>query len=106
MTDAPILHFFSMQSARYAVKRDKWNDVNLEIYYQPGHEYNLDRMLAATKASLDYYTRNFGPYQHHQFRIIEFPRFSRAGGFAESFPNTVPTPAPTWILATTKTMFR
>ena len=23
-------------------------------------------------------------------RIIEFPRFSRAGGFAESFPNTVP----------------
>ncbi len=23
-------------------------------------------------------------------RIIEFPRFSRSGGFAESFPNTVP----------------
>ena len=85
--DSPILDFFAFQSARYAVKRDKWNDVNLEIYYQPGHEYNLDRMMAATKASLDYYSRNFGPYQHKQFRIIEFPRYAT---FAQSFPNTIP----------------
>ena len=26
-TDAPIMHFFSIQSAAYAVKRDRWNDV-------------------------------------------------------------------------------
>jgi aminopeptidase N len=69
------------------VKRDRWNDVAIEVYYQPGHEYNLDRMIAATKASLDYYTRNFSPYQYHQFRILEFPRYAT---FAQSFPNTVP----------------
>ena len=40
--DAPILNIYSIQSARYAVRRDHWNDVNLEIYYQPGHEFNLD----------------------------------------------------------------
>ena len=81
-------------SARYAVKRDVWKgpdgDVAIEIDYHPGHEYNLDRMVAGVKDSLDYFTKHFGPYQHKILRIVEFPRFSRQGGFAESFPNTVP----------------
>jgi ABC-2 type transport system permease protein len=85
--DSPILDFFAFQSARYAVKKDRWHDVAIEIYYQPGHEYNLDRMIAATKAGLDYFSTAFGPYQHKQFRIIEFPRYA---AFAQSFPNTIP----------------
>ena len=85
--DSPILDFFAFQSARYAVKRDRWNDVAIEVYYQPGHEFDLDRMIAATKAGLDYFTQAFGPYQHKQFRIVEFPRYET---FAQSFPNTVP----------------
>ena len=85
--DSPILNFFAFQSGNYAVKKDRWNDVAIEIYYQPGHEYNLDRMIAATKSGLDYFTKNFGPYQHKQFRIIEFPRYQT---FAQSFPNTIP----------------
>ncbi|HET9668260.1 MAG TPA: M1 family aminopeptidase [Casimicrobiaceae bacterium] len=85
--DAPILDFFAVQSARYAVRKDRWHDVAIEIYYQPGHEYDLDRMIAATKAGLDYFTANFGPYQYRQFRIVEFPRYAT---FAQSFPNTVP----------------
>jgi len=85
--DAPILDFFAVQSARYAVAKDRWRDVAIEVYYQPGHEYNLARMIAATKAGLDYFTTNFGPYQYRQFRIIEFPRYAT---FAQSFPNTVP----------------
>jgi ABC-2 type transport system permease protein len=85
--DAPILNFFAVQSGRYAARKDRWNDVAIEVYYQPGHEYNLDRMITATKAGLDYFTANFGPYQHKQFRIIEFPRYQ---SFAQSFPNTIP----------------
>jgi aminopeptidase N len=85
--DSPILDFFAFQSARYAVRKDRWNDVAIEIYHQPGHEYNLDRMVAATKAGLDYFTAAFGPYQHKQFRITEFPRYQT---FAQSFPNTIP----------------
>jgi ABC-2 type transport system permease protein len=85
--DSPILDFFAVQSARYAIKRDHWNDVAIEVYYQPGHEYNLDRMIDAVKASLAYYTANFGPYQHKQFRILEFPRYA---AFAQAFPNTIP----------------
>jgi len=85
--DVPILDFFAVQSGRYAVRKDRWHDVPLEVWYQPGHEYNIARMLDATKASLDYYSTNFGPYQYRQFRIIEFPRYAT---FAQSFPNTVP----------------
>jgi ABC-2 type transport system permease protein len=80
-------NFFSFLSARYDVKRDEHNGVKLEIYYQPGHEYNLDRMLASSKAGLDYYGKDFSPYQFQQFRVLEFPRYR---GFAQSFPNTVP----------------
>jgi ABC-2 type transport system permease protein len=85
--DSPILNFYSVLSAAYQVKRDKWNNVNIEIYYQKGHEYNLERMIKSIKKSLDYYTVNFGSYQHRQVRIIEFPRYS---SFAQSFPNTIP----------------
>ncbi|HEY6274290.1 MAG TPA: M1 family aminopeptidase [Terriglobales bacterium] len=85
--DAPILNFFSFNSGRYQVRHDRWNDVNLEIYYQPGHEFNLDRMTDGMKATLAYCSANFSPFQFHQLRIIEFPRYA---DFAQSFPNTIP----------------
>ena len=85
--DSPILNFYSFQSGKYQVKRDKWNDVNIEVYYHQGHDKNLDRMILSVKKSLDYFTKNFSPYQHRQFRIIEFPRYQ---SFAQAFPNTIP----------------
>lgn len=85
--DSPILNFYSFLSARYEVRRDKWNNTNIEIYYTKGHEYDLDRMVNGIKKSLALYTKVFSPYQHRQVRIIEFPRYST---FAQSFPNTIP----------------
>jgi hypothetical protein len=85
--DNPILHFFSVLSARYAVKRDRWNDVVLEIYYHPGHEYDLEQMMRGMKDALAYCSSQFGPYQHRQVRILEFPRYQT---YAQSFPNTIP----------------
>jgi ABC-type transport system involved in multi-copper enzyme maturation permease subunit len=86
-TTAPILGFWAYLSARYAVKRDQWHDVPIEVYYDPQHAYNVDRMIYAVKKSLDYYTANFSPYQHKQVRILEFPGYA---SFAQSFPNTIP----------------
>jgi len=86
-TDAPILDLYSIQSARYAVRRDRREGVNLEIYYQPGHEFNMDTMMQSMKETLAYCTANFSAFQFHQLRIIEFPGY---GTFAESFANTIP----------------
>ncbi len=85
--DAPILDIYSIQSGRYLVRRDRWQNVNLEIYYQPGHEFDLDTMMESMKESLAYCSANFSPFQFHQLRIIEFPGY---GTFAESFANTIP----------------
>ena len=82
-----INNFFSFLSGRFAVRRDKWKDVNIEIYYHPDHDYNLDKMIESTKAGLAYFEQNFSPYQFRQFRVLEFPRYRT---FAQSFPNTVP----------------
>lgn len=86
--DSKILNFYSFISADFEVARDTWNDVNIEVYYHKGHDYNIDRMIKGVKRSLDYYTEEFSPYQHRQVRIIEFPR--TGGGFAQSFANTIP----------------
>jgi aminopeptidase N len=89
--DAPIMNFYAFQSARYAVKKDVWagpsGNVPIEIYYQPGHEFDLDSMDLSVKDSLAYCSAAFGPYQYRQFRIVEFPRYET---FAQSFPNTIP----------------
>jgi aminopeptidase N len=86
-TEAPILNLFSIQSARYAVKRDQWNDVALAVYYHPPHEYNVQRMLDAMKTSLEIFSQRFSPFQFNQARIIEFPSYA---DFAQSFANTIP----------------
>ncbi|HEY0036536.1 MAG TPA: M1 family aminopeptidase, partial [Longimicrobium sp.] len=85
--DAPILNFYAFLSGRYAVRRDRWRNVAIEVYHHPPHTYNVDRMVGAVKKSLDYYTAEFGPYQHRQVRILEFPRYAE---FAQSFANTIP----------------
>jgi hypothetical protein len=73
VSEAPILNFFSIQSARYAERHRKHAGVDLAIYYHATHDRNVDRMLNALQTSLDYYQANFGPYQFDQVRIIEFP---------------------------------
>ncbi|MGA6168623.1 M1 family aminopeptidase, partial [Amycolatopsis magusensis] len=86
--DRPMLPFYSYLSAHWKVKRDTYpGGIAIEVYYDPKHEFNVDRMIAATKKSLDYFQANFTPYQHRQVRIIEFPAYAR---FAQSFANTIP----------------
>lgn len=86
-TPRPVLPLYAVLSARYQVKRDHWNDVDIEIDYQPGHEYDVARMIAGVQHALDYCTRSFGPYQHKLVRIVEFPRYQ---SFAQSLPNIIP----------------
>jgi ABC-type transport system involved in multi-copper enzyme maturation permease subunit len=87
VSDAPILTFFSIQSAKYAERHRTYKGIDLAIFYHPAHSWNVDRMLDALQLSLDYYQPNFGPYQFKQARILEFPGYER---FAQSFANTIP----------------
>src|SRR5699024_3186119 len=88
MGDQKMLNFFAYNSGKYEVKREKWEDINLEIYYNKAHDYNVDRMVKSLQKSFEYFTKEFSPYQFEQARIIEFP--SSEGSFAQSFANTFP----------------
>ena len=85
--DAPLMHFFSIQSARYEIARDKLGDIELAVYHHPGHGQNVARMLEAMKLSLQMFSEAFSPYQFRQARILEFPSYA---DFAQSFANTIP----------------
>ena len=85
--DHPSLNFYSFVSADYEVESREWNGVDIEVYYHREHPWNVQNMLVSVRDSLEYYSRNFGPYKHKQARIIEFPRTS---SFAQAFPGTMP----------------
>ena len=85
--DRPIFNFVAFLSGRYAVQRDSWNGVALEIAHHPEHTYDLPSMFRGMKDGLDYCSKNFGPYQHRVLRIVEFPGYST---FAQSFSSTIP----------------
>ena len=87
VSGAPILNFFSIQSADYRIASRDHNGINLSVYYHDGHDWNVDKMLKAMGASLDYYRAHFGPYQFNYARIIEFPGYQ---SFAQAFAGTMP----------------
>ena len=85
--DHDSVNFYSFISARYEVAREEWNGVKIEVYYDKEHAWNVPKMLKAVRQSLEYYTKNYGPYAHKEARIIEFPRIA---SFAQAFPGTMP----------------
>ena len=85
--DKPMLNFYTFQSARYEVRHDRWQDVTIDVYTTPGHDFNVDRMIRGAKAALAYGSTHFGPYQNRELRIAEFPRY---GSFAQAAPGTIP----------------
>ena len=72
-TDAPIGNEYAIFSADYAVHETRWNEVAIQIFHHPGHTANLDRMVRSVRASLAYYTEQFGPYPHSYIRLVERP---------------------------------
>ena len=85
--DHPSLNFYTFMSGRYEVAREGWNGIKLEVYYLKEQPWNVPRMMNSMKKSLGYYIKNFGPYEHKEARIVEFPRVA---SFAQAFPGTMP----------------
>jgi ABC-2 type transport system permease protein len=82
-SDAPIRNEYAFFSANYAVQEGKWEnplagpgqEVAIQVYYSPGQTRNPARMVQSAIASLDYYTKQFGPYPHRQLRFVAHPGY-------------------------------
>jgi hypothetical protein len=93
-TEKPESFGATMFSGRYAMVEDEWIDslsrakrgIPLRIFHHPPHAFNLARMIRSMKASLDYFTTEFGPYPDTHLRIVEIPRYDRGG---TAHPNTI-----------------
>jgi ABC-type transport system involved in multi-copper enzyme maturation permease subunit len=81
-SDAPIHNNLIFASARYAVARAAAGKTQIEVYYDPAHRYNVDRILSAATESIRIFENAFGPYPQSQLRIAEAPAYARFGGLA------------------------
>lgn len=77
-TDTSIGNEFVILSGNYEVKESSWNDVAIRIYYHPDHTSNIDRITRSAKASLEYFTDQFGPYPYKHLTFVE--RAGAGGG--------------------------
>jgi hypothetical protein len=91
--DVPINNDIAVFSADYALHEEQWNPsagsghaVAIQIFHHSKHSAALGRMVASVRASLERYTREFGPYPHSYLRLIENPARGRG---VESAPATL-----------------
>ncbi len=82
-SDFPIRNEYAFYSANYAVYEAQWRPVqnsgkavSIQIYHDPSNSANVERMVKSIKASLSYYSDQFGPYPHHQLRFVATPGYS------------------------------
>ena len=79
VSDVPINGTDVFFSARYAVHRERWNlprserAVDVQVFLHPGHAKHLERVLRGVRASLDYYSTQFGAYPYRFLQIVEQP---------------------------------
>ena len=88
MGDVKTLDFYAFISARYDVKREIYqgaaNPIAIEVCHIPAHTYDADDMIAASKAGLGYYEKNFSPFQFRHYASSSFHATARS-------PNRFPT---------------
>ncbi len=89
-TEQPVKFNFAINSGKFEVAKDQYNDIDLEIYFHPGHDQNNKKSFAGIKAALAYNTKYFSSYRYKNVKMIEIP--VTAESFAATLmSNTIPT---------------
>ena len=65
-------------SANYVMHKEQWKNpdssgqtVDIQIFHHPQHTAHLDGMVRSIRSSLDYYSREFGPYPRGYLSVVE-----------------------------------
>lgn len=79
---------FAVSSAKYAIQKANYNDIAIEIFYEPKHNQNMTHLISSIKKTLQYCETNFEKYPYKTIRFAEISSFTR--GFAASaYPATI-----------------
>lgn len=79
---------FAFSSAEYEIKKELYKGVSIEVYYDKRHGRNIRELISATKKTLDYCQKNFGPYPYKTIRYAEVSAFAE-GFAATAYPSTI-----------------
>ncbi|WP_024770126.1 ABC transporter permease/M1 family aminopeptidase [Aquimarina macrocephali] len=82
-----IIPFLAYYSGAYEIEKENYKGVEIEQYYHPGHEYNINTISKSTRQTLDYCQKHFIDYKFDHIRIAEIPGHWRFGGQAQ--PGTI-----------------
>ena len=94
-TEKPINFMLAFSSAKYSQTKALHNGMELNIFYQEGHEYNVPAILQGMKDALDYGNKHFGPYPSKQLSFAEIPQYRAA---ATAYPGLLFGPEKTIFL--------
>lgn len=78
-TDGPIGNQWDFFSADYSIIEKQWKDpysdqtVDIKIYHHPEHKTGMETILTGIIDAMNYYTREFGPYEYNHLTIVERP---------------------------------
>jgi len=70
---------FVFTSANYTVMKDRYDGIEIEIYYDGKYPENAERMIKGVKRSFDYCTKSYCPFPYRFIRIAEIPRYVHFG---------------------------
>ena len=79
-TETAVPFRFAVASARYAVRKTAYNNLDIEVYYHPEHHQNIDHLLTVAEDTLKYCERHIDKYPFKTLRFVEISSFTR--GFA------------------------
>lgn len=73
-THSPIRNGAVYASGDFNKATKKAGDIDVEVYYIDGHQANVEHILEAATATIDYAGNNFSAYPDKALRLIEAPR--------------------------------
>ena len=76
----PVPARFAVASAVYETHHTRAGDIPINLYVAPGHDQNVEAVLASARESLIYFQENFGPYPYETLMMAELPSFSDTFG--------------------------
>jgi ABC-2 type transport system permease protein len=85
-TEKPVNFMLAFSSARYTQAKALYKDMELTVFYQEGHEYNVPAILQGMKDALDYGNQHFSSYPLKQLSFAEIPQYR---GAATAYPGVL-----------------
>lgn len=85
-TGKPVNFMLAFSSAKYSQTKALYKGMELKVFYQEGHEYNVPAILQGMKDALDYGNQHFSPYPLKQLVFAEIPQYR---GAATAYPGVL-----------------